>query len=106
MVTSDASDSAQRPETEGHLMTTAIPEATRSEVAPPIALTAPDATPETTSPPVLTLKDVAFYYGSFRAVKDISFQVSTHQITALIGPSGSGKSTLLRAINRMNDLIP
>ncbi len=45
-------------------------------------------------------------YGSFRAVKDITFDVPAHAITALIGPSGSGKSTLLRAINRMNDLIP
>jgi phosphate transport system ATP-binding protein len=38
-------------------------------------------------------------------VKDITFDVPTHQITSIIGPSGSGKSTLLRTINRMNDLI-
>jgi phosphate transport system ATP-binding protein len=56
--------------------------------------------------PVIQLHDVSFYYGAFRAVKDISIQVQTHQITALIGPSGCGKSTLLRTINRMNDLIP
>jgi len=52
------------------------------------------------------LRDVSIYYGSFRAVKDITFGVPAKAITALIGPSGSGKSTLLRAINRMNDLIP
>ena len=45
------------------------------------------------------------YYGSFRAVKDISLKFSTHQITALIGPSGCGKSTVLRSFNRMNDLV-
>ena len=59
-----------------------------------------------TVPPVIRLKDVSFYYGAFRAVKDISIDVPTHRITALIGPSGCGKSTLLRTINRMNDLIP
>ena len=56
--------------------------------------------------PVIRLQDVSFYYGSFRAVKDISIDVPAHRITALIGPSGCGKSTLLRTINRMNDLIP
>ncbi len=45
------------------------------------------------------------YYGSFRAVKDISLQFPAHQITALIGPSGCGKSTVLRSFNRMNDLV-
>ena len=55
---------------------------------------------------IIRLTNVSFYYGSFRAVKDISIDVPTHRITALIGPSGCGKSTLLRTINRMNDLIP
>ena len=56
--------------------------------------------------PIVRLDRVSIYYGSFRAVKDMSFDVTTNAITALIGPSGSGKSTLLRCINRMNDLIP
>ena len=45
------------------------------------------------------------YYGAFRALKEITFQVREHQITAIIGPSGCGKSTLLRGFNRMNDLV-
>jgi len=49
---------------------------------------------------------MSFYYGSFRAVREVTFDVPKNQITALIGPSGSGKSTILRAVNRMNDLIP
>jgi phosphate transport system ATP-binding protein len=56
--------------------------------------------------PAVDLRDVSVYYGTFRAVKHITFDVPPNAITALIGPSGSGKSTLLRAINRMNDLIP
>ena len=56
--------------------------------------------------PVISFKNLHFYYGSFRAVKDVSIDVREHEITALIGPSGCGKSTLLRTINRMNDLIP
>jgi phosphate transport system ATP-binding protein len=46
------------------------------------------------------------YYGSFLAVNDISLQIETQKITAIIGPSGCGKSTVLRAFNRMNDLVP
>jgi phosphate transport system ATP-binding protein len=59
-----------------------------------------------TREPAVDLRDVSVYYGSFRAVKHITFDVPPNAITALIGPSGSGKSTLLRAVNRMNDLIP
>jgi phosphate transport system ATP-binding protein len=46
------------------------------------------------------------YYGSFRAVREVSIAFRRKQITALIGPSGCGKSTLLRSLNRMNDLVP
>ncbi|MDQ4034813.1 MAG: phosphate ABC transporter ATP-binding protein PstB [Chloroflexota bacterium] len=45
------------------------------------------------------------FYGSFRAVRDISLQIPRNRITAIIGPSGCGKSTLLRSFNRMNDLV-
>ncbi len=55
---------------------------------------------------VIGLDDVSLYYGSFQAVRDVSYAFRTHAITALIGPSGCGKSTLLRSINRMNDLVP
>ena len=54
---------------------------------------------------VFELDGLSCYYGSFRAVRDISLQVPKNQITALIGPSGCGKSTLLRSFNRMNDLV-
>jgi phosphate transport system ATP-binding protein len=47
-----------------------------------------------------------FYYGSFKALKDINIVIKANQITALIGPSGCGKSTFLRTLNRLNELIP
>jgi phosphate transport system ATP-binding protein len=50
-------------------------------------------------------RNMQIYYSAFRAVKNVSFSVEKHKITALIGPSGCGKSTVLRSFNRMNDLI-
>lgn len=44
------------------------------------------------------------FYGSFRALKDVTIEFPERRISALIGPSGCGKSTLLRSINRMNEL--
>ena len=46
------------------------------------------------------------YYGTFRAVRDVSLTVQPHAITAIIGPSGCGKSTFLRTLNRMHELTP
>ena len=55
--------------------------------------------------PVFELKNMSVYYGTFRAVRDVSMTIHEHNITALIGPSGCGKTTALRCLNRMNDLI-
>ena len=54
----------------------------------------------------IVVRNLSFYYGSFRALCDVSLEVRERQVTALIGPSGCGKSTFLRSLNRMNDLIP
>jgi phosphate transport system ATP-binding protein len=58
-----------------------------------------------TGAPIFEVKDVSIYYGSFRAVTNVSLTIYEHQITAFIGPSGCGKTTVLRTLNRMNDLI-
>jgi phosphate transport system ATP-binding protein len=50
--------------------------------------------------------DVSSYYGSFKAIDNISMTVEPKTITALIGPSGCGKSTFLRSINRMHEVLP
>ncbi|PKM08016.1 MAG: phosphate ABC transporter ATP-binding protein [Gammaproteobacteria bacterium HGW-Gammaproteobacteria-4] len=52
------------------------------------------------------VRNLSFYYGDFRALKDVSLRVVDKEVTALIGPSGCGKSTLLRCFNRMHDLYP
>jgi len=54
----------------------------------------------------IEIRDMSFYYGNFRAVKNVSMDIEPHKITAIIGPSGCGKSTVLRSLNRMNDFIP
>jgi phosphate transport system ATP-binding protein len=54
---------------------------------------------------VFDLRDLAVFYGSFRAVRDVSLAMRQNEITALIGPSGCGKTTVLRCLNRMNDLV-
>ncbi len=54
---------------------------------------------------VFDADQLSVFYGSFRAVRDVSLQIKQHEITAFIGPSGCGKTTVLRCFNRMNDLI-
>jgi phosphate transport system ATP-binding protein len=51
-------------------------------------------------------KSFNFWYGTHRALRDISMDIYARQVTAIIGPSGCGKSTFLRSLNRMNDVIP
>lgn len=53
----------------------------------------------------ITAENWNLYYGKQHALKNISLEIRTKGIMALIGPSGCGKSTFLRCLNRMNDLI-
>ncbi len=50
-------------------------------------------------------KDVSVWYGKKRALENVSMEIPSKKVTALIGPSGCGKSTFLRCLNRMNDNI-
>ena len=54
----------------------------------------------------LEIRNLNFYYGSFKGLKDINMNIEEGKVTAFIGPSGCGKSTLLRTMNRMYDLYP
>jgi phosphate transport system ATP-binding protein len=76
-----------------------------AKLAVPQTTTAP-VSPATEANKIFDAKNVSIYYGSFRAVTDVSIAIYQNEITAFIGPSGCGKTTVLRTLNRMNDLIP
>jgi phosphate transport system ATP-binding protein len=54
----------------------------------------------------ISVRELNFFYGDHRALKDINVSLYQGRVTAFIGPSGCGKSTLLRVLNRMYDLYP
>jgi len=54
----------------------------------------------------IEIRDLDFYYGTFKGLKSINLDIAEHKVTAFIGPSGCGKSTLLRTLNRMYSLYP
>ena len=56
--------------------------------------------------PKLSIQNLNFFYGQFKALKDVSLVIPEKKVTAFIGPSGCGKSTLLRTLNRMFELYP
>ncbi len=53
---------------------------------------------------MLTLDQVVKNFGGIQAVDNLSFEVQTGQIMALIGPNGSGKSTTLNLITSVYPL--
>jgi len=54
----------------------------------------------------IQVRQLNFFYGKYRALKDINMGIAGNKVTAFIGPSGCGKSTLLRTFNRMYELYP
>jgi len=65
---------------------------------PPNGGTAPAST--------FQVKNMSIWYGEKRAIQDVTMDIATNAVTAIIGPSGCGKSTFLRALNRMHELTP
>jgi len=63
---------------------------------------------ETEPAPLLTfqVKSLSMWYGAKRAIENVSLDVVSRAVTAIIGPSGCGKSTFLRCLNRMHELVP
>jgi len=70
----------------------------------------PSAPPPASGEPAAKLtfeaKNVSIWYGEKRAIDDVSLNIASNAVTAIIGPSGCGKSTFLRALNRMHELVP
>src|SRR5215211_1187565 len=54
----------------------------------------------------MKIQDLSAFYGSFKALTDVSIDIQANKVTALIGPSGCGKSTFIRCLNRMHEVIP
>ena len=52
------------------------------------------------------IKNLSFYYGAAKALKNVTVPLLDRKVTAFIGPSGCGKSTLLRVLNRIYELYP
>jgi phosphate transport system ATP-binding protein len=77
-----------------------------ASVRPEVGMAAATSTEASAKPVVFSVSDMSFYYGAFRALRNVDMDIRLNEITALIGPSGCGKSTFIRCLNRMNDLIP
>jgi ABC-2 type transport system ATP-binding protein len=52
---------------------------------------------------IISVQNLVKNYGSFQAVKDISFEVYEGEIFGLLGPNGAGKSTTLEIIETLRD---
>ena len=59
-----------------------------------------------TARPAFEVRNLSVWYGEKRAVQDVTINIPSKTITAIIGPSGCGKSTFLRVLNRMHELMP
>jgi phosphate transport system ATP-binding protein len=83
-------------------------ESRRPMTAPPVPVpvAASSAQPESDATGRIELVGLDCYYGTFRALRDVTMSIRPRAVTAIIGPSGSGKSTVLRAINRLHEVAP
>lgn len=52
---------------------------------------------------VVNTNEFSFWYGDFQALRNLTFNITSYKISALIGPSGCGKSTFLKCLNRINE---
>jgi phosphate transport system ATP-binding protein len=78
-----------------------------TRVAMPLAPSDPPvADPEQTPRQKAVIRNVDFFYNSFKALKNVNLPLHDKRVTAFIGPSGCGKSTLLRILNRIYELYP
>ena len=60
--------------------------------------------PEPTPEARIQVRRLNAWFGAYHAVHDVSLDIPTCKVTAVIGPSGCGKSTFLRCLNRLHEL--
>jgi phosphate transport system ATP-binding protein len=68
--------------------------------------TEPHPTAETARRLTFEVKNLSLWYGEKRAISDVTLDIASNAVTAIIGPSGCGKSTFIRCLNRMHELVP
>ena len=59
-----------------------------------------------TDTPAVRTQSLNAFFGKTHAVRDVSLDCPSNEVTAIIGPSGCGKSTFLRCLNRMHETVP
>ncbi len=83
-----------------------LPTGIRLDVPRPAVERAGGPVPPEPAAPRLETRNLHLFYGAHHALRNITLEIPSTSVTAIIGPSGCGKSTLLRTFNRMNDLVP
>ena len=53
---------------------------------------------------MIEFRNVSKFYGSFRALNDVTETIARGEVVVVCGPSGSGKSTLIRTFNRLEPI--
>ncbi len=66
----------------------------------------PPPASEPSRPLTFQVKNLSIWYGEKRAIDNVTLDIASNAVTAIIGPSGCGKSTFLRCLNRMHELVP
>jgi phosphate transport system ATP-binding protein len=54
----------------------------------------------------MKIQGLSAFYGSLKAISDVSMDIRANKVTAIIGPSGCGKSTFIRCLNRLHEVVP